>query len=168
MLLGVPAATAGLYVLMGLLPRLDPDQANYPKFLSAYRLTRAGVMGILLFAWASSVGHGLGLTMPVDRWSLALVALMLAIVGNQFGRIRPNYFFGVRTPWTLADQEVWRRTHQLAGPVSVAGGVAAFLGALLLPAPLHVIAFAVALAVMVLVPVVYSYVAYRRLTCSGG
>jgi uncharacterized membrane protein len=89
---------------------------------------------------------------------------LFAFLGNFMGKVTPNFFVGIRTPWTLADGEVWLRTHRFAGwlmmltglAVAVAGplgvGMRWLLGAMLLSA---------------IVPAVYSYVVYRRLEPSN-
>ncbi len=166
-LVGAPATTAFLYVLMAVAPQVDPGRSGYPRFLGLYRLTRAGLMGVVALAWGLSVGHGLGWQMAVDRWLLAAVGLLLAALGNQLGRVPPTYLYGVRTPWTLADGTVWRRTHRLAGPVWVLGGLAMAVSGLLLPTPWKAWIFFLALAAMILVPTVYSYLAYRRRLAEG-
>lgn len=99
-----------------------------------------------------------------SRTIAAAGGVLLAVVGNYFGTLRRNHWVGIRTPWTLADDEVWRRTHRLAGWLLVAGGpltcVAALAGA-----P-FAIAFAPT-ACAALVSTVYSYVIYRRVRATG-
>lgn len=89
-------------------------------------------------------------------------ALLFVVVGNVLGQIRPNFFVGIRVPWTLADEEVWRRTHRLAARVWVLGGLAC-LALAPVQAPWSPHAFVACLSVMGLAPVVYSYAIFRRL-----
>ena len=49
------------------------------------------------------------------------MSILFIIIGNVMGRIRPTFFVGIRTPWTLADDEVWRKTHRLAAPLGFGG-----------------------------------------------
>lgn len=86
------------------------------------------------------------------------VGLLFATLGNYLGKSKRNFFLGIRTPWTLASDEVWRRTHRLGGWVMVGAGVAlvvmGFTG-------IHQLAFALVIGAAVLVPVIYSFFAYR-------
>lgn len=76
-----------------------------------------------------------GLVRGPDRLIALDLALFLLLPGNFMGRLRPNWFVGIRTPWTLASDEVWRRTHRLAAALMVGGGLLLLPLALLLPAP---------------------------------
>ena len=77
--------------------------------------------------------------------------------------VKPNYFVGIRTPWTLESEVVWRKTHQLAARIWLPGGILlAILGWVLPEAAAH-ITFVAAIAVLVIVPVVYSYILFRQL-----
>jgi uncharacterized membrane protein len=88
---------------------------------------------------------------------------MFVLIGNQLGKSRRMYLVGIRTPWTLASEEVWIKTHRLGGKLMVAGGLLIFVSAFVpLPSGLRAGLFAVGIAVMVGVPVVYSYWLWRR------
>lgn len=89
--------------------------------------------------------------------------MTLVLIGNQLGKSRSMYLIGVRTPWTLASEEVWIRTHRLAGRLMVGGGLAFVVAAFLPLSPqmLQALLFGV-IAVAVGVPVVYSYLLWRR------
>jgi uncharacterized membrane protein len=82
------------------------------------------------------------------------------IIGNYLGRVRKNFFIGIRTPWTLASDEVWNRTHRIGGRLFILSGVIIWIGAILrLP-----LTWTVGVAVgLVLIPVVYSYFLYRKI-----
>jgi uncharacterized membrane protein len=73
------------------------------------------------------------------------------------------YLVGIRTPWTLASEEVWIKTHRLGGKLMVAGGLLLMISAFApVPSGLRGTLFAVGIGVMVGVPVVYSYWLWRR------
>ena len=69
---------------------------------------------------------------PIDptRLVFVLVGAMIAIAGGQLGRLRSNFMIGIRTPWTLADERVWDRTHRLARWSVMLAGLAIVLAAL--------------------------------------
>jgi uncharacterized membrane protein len=92
---------------------------------------------------------------------LIMIGLMFIVLGNFLPRLRSNWWMGVRTPWTLESERVWRETHRMAGWTFVAGGAVAVL-AVLLPAPLR---FPIGFAGLMgggLLPVIWSYVLWRR------
>ena len=104
---------------------------------------------------------GAGYALPMSTIAPLAVGVLLMVLGNYMGKLRRNFFMGIRTPWTLASEAVWERTHRMAGWLFVLGGavmvVAALAGAVRGRLLLAVI------VVVALVPVVYSYFVYRRL-----
>ncbi|HHV63206.1 MAG TPA: DUF1648 domain-containing protein [Firmicutes bacterium] len=157
-----PLLNIGLYLLMLVLPLVDPRRENYARFAGAYRLLRWGIVlfgsGLYLVTILSALGYRVNVALGVK----ALVAILFILIGNFMGQLRHNYFVGIKTPWTLANEEVWRRTHRMAGPLWV---VAGFLELALSPvqALWGSFLFFTLTAIMVVVPIVYSYLAFRRL-----
>ncbi len=81
----------------------------------------------------AALGNALGWQIPIPRVVMMVVGLLLALMGNQMRRLQPNFFIGIRTPWTLRDPEVWRRTHVYGGRVYFFVGWLVVVLALLLP-----------------------------------
>ena len=91
-----------------------------------------------------------------------IFGLLFIGLGNYLPRVRPNFTFGIRTPWTLASEEVWRRTHRASGPVFVAAGIATLIAALFATS-LHELAFAIMLiSILGLLGLVYFETQFRR------
>ncbi|MGB4482770.1 MAG: SdpI family protein [bacterium] len=155
-----PLVSLGVYLLMVLLPALDPRQQNYGKFGSSYRVLRLAIPAVLIIIYLVSLAAALDSQINVGMVVQALVSILFIIIGNVMGRIRPTFFVGIRTPWTLADDEVWRKTHRLAAPLWVLAG---FLGLVtaILPPPWNALGLLVPLFLAAIVPVVYSYLIYR-------
>lgn len=93
---------------------------------------------------------------------LAAIGLLFSFIGNYMYSIKPNYFAGLRLPWTLEDEDNWKKTHQLAGKLWFAGGIVLAVLALLLPETVAFIVFMAGIGVLVLVPAVYSYRIYKN------
>ena len=89
-------------------------------------------------------------------------SLLFILLGNVMGRFKHNYFVGIKTPWTLANEEVWRKTHRMAGPIWVIGGIANIL-LTVIGVTFNGIGFIIILAVMIVVPIVYSYIIYKKI-----
>ena len=92
------------------------------------------------------------------------IAVMCVLVGNLMGKVRRNFFIGIRTPWTLASERVWYATHRFAGKSIVTAGAAALVLAI---AEAPVIAFTLVLLAGFLAPVAYSLAHYKRLERRG-
>lgn len=157
-----------LALVMLAVPRLDPKGFNFERFRGVYLgMSAALTLFMVAVAWMTPL-TALGLV--PEGGSLASAAILFALgaltiaLGNYLPRVHPNYTFGIRTPWTLASEDNWRRTHRFAGPVFVAAG-AAMLAAALLSAVAPEASFWVGMAAVLLATLVvgaYSFLAWRR------
>lgn len=86
-----------------------------------------------------------------------LMGILFAILGHYFQSMRPNYFIGIRTPWTLENEQVWKDTHKMGGKIWMACGILLVVSGLFIPSQAYYILFVICLVIMVLVPTVYSY-----------
>jgi uncharacterized membrane protein len=146
-------------VLIGL-PAIAPKDGRLERFGRAYRLIVAAMAGFILFVTMLTSLAAIGVELETTNLICAGVGVLFTILGNVMGKVTRNYFVGIRTPWTLANDEVWLRTHRLGAKLFVLGGLVAVAGALFG----HGFgALMVGVAGATLVPVVYSYVIYRRI-----
>jgi uncharacterized membrane protein len=160
-LLAVPLIALGLYALLLWLPRIDPRRENYEKFAATYLTLRWSITLFLAVLYAilltSTFRPGFDATFAAS----AAVGGLLAFMGNLFGKLRPNWFVGIRTPWTLSSRESWAKTHRAGGWLFIAsGGLIALTGYTRSPACL--IASLALLLGGTLGLVVYSYVVWSR------
>lgn len=155
--------------LLAVLPRIDPRRLGVVKSLKAYNLmwaaTVALLVGVHVMATRAAVtGSGGAID---ERFIVAGIGVLFCIIGNYLPKTGSNWFFGIRTPWTLSDERVWTATHRVGGRVFMAIGVLAIAAAFLLPAA-ATIGLVVAMAVITAVgSFAYSYLVYRRLNPSG-
>jgi uncharacterized membrane protein len=156
----LPLAMLAMRGVLAILPAIDPRGENYKKLADTYWLIVNGVVGFLLLLHVVIAVSAVGYPVQVGRIAMGGVGLLLVLVGSYLGRVEPNWFIGVRTPWTLSSDSVWRRTHRVSGGILVAGGVAIVL-TVFLPAPPLVIVIAL-LATVAVVPVVVSYLLWRN------
>lgn len=154
-----------LIVLLGLslLPRVDPNRARYAEFRGAYAVIRLAITGVLAISYAAAVLVMLGVELNIGLLLGSLGGLLLIVFGAVMDRLRPNWFVGIRTPWTLSNEESWRATHRAGKWVCIGLGVA-FVLAGVLQAAWAVTAAVVLALVGVLGLVVYSYLVWRRTT----
>jgi len=160
-LAGLSPLIAGLFMV---LPKVDPRKKNYEKFRGFYdafcllmMLVILGVVGLVL---SESLNPG---RIRVEFVAVLICGVLFAFLGNMMPKVKSTFFVGIRTPWTLSNNEVWNKTHRLGGFLFFFGGLliiasSFFLGGIILFAILFTI-----IAIIVLVPVVMSYVWYRKL-----
>jgi uncharacterized membrane protein len=157
-----PAIAAGVYLLLIVLRRIDPRSRNYERFDETWWMFLNLVALLMAALHVLSLGYALGWPIDMGRAVTVTMGGLFVGLGNYLPRLRSNWWMGIRTPWTLESEEVWRETHRVGGwAFVVAGLVVVAAGLLLEPGPrawVTGIAFGTAVAI----PLVYSYVAYRR------
>ena len=156
----MPVTALAVYLVLLVLPRVDPARANYVNFRGPYAAIRLAIVLVLALVDLAILLPVAGIA--VDR-SVALRLIMgglFVVLGAVMGKIRPNWLVGIRTPWTLSSKESWVRTHRLGGWVFLIVGLVFVLTVPLPSAPAFLIAFG-ALAVGVAWTVIYSYMIWR-------
>jgi len=157
----LPAIGAALLGLFAVIPRIDPLGENIREFRAVYEWLAVGTVALLSYVHGVMLLVNVGVEASVFQLVAPAVAALYVAVGFVLGRAEQNWFVGIRTPWTLSDEQVWDRTHSRAAPLFKVSGLLA-LGALVVPE--YATAFLVGpVAVVALVTTVYSYVAYRRI-----
>lgn len=154
---------AGTYLLMLVIPLFDAK--NKLKHMGE-KYTILRLIFIFFFSVLSTyfihVSNEGNLSAP--NFLIAILGALFLFLGNYFQTIKPNYFIGIRTPWTLENEQVWRKTHRLSGKLWFIGGmIIIVLSFLVTNNNFLAIAFGCVLAVMVLVPIIYSYLESLKL-----
>lgn len=130
----LPLLAAGILGLILLLPRFDPRAEKLRQSQRAQLNIALAVQLLLATAQAVIIAIALGQQPDLGRWLLLMTGLLFAVIGNMAGKLRWNYTVGIRTPWTLADERVWDKTHRFGGIVFFIAGLA-LMGAALLAVP---------------------------------
>ena len=118
-----PGLMAGIMLLFYFLPWLSPKHWEVDTFQSTYLYVMVVLVSMLAYFTGVSLWVGLGRASNVSRAVIGGVCLLFALLGNIMGKVRRNFFIGVRTPWTLANERVWNATHRCAAKTFVLGGV---------------------------------------------
>ncbi|HEX4794578.1 MAG TPA: SdpI family protein [Humisphaera sp.] len=161
-ILATPLASAFVAALCAWLPKLGPRKSSFEQFSKIYGRMIVALVGMLLCIHIAILLKSAGRHVAIERVFPIMIGVLLAILGNWMGKIRRNFYVGIRTPWTLASDLVWERTHRVGGHLMVAIGLAAAL-ATLLPHPLA--GFAVLIGGVLLFTIwalVYSCLLYQR------
>lgn len=162
----LPAMAFAMWLLLPLLRRIDPRRDNYERFDDTFWLLVNGMVMFVAVVHVLLVGVGLGWPVQGDQVIMLAVGAMLLLLGNYLPRVRSNWWVGIRTPWTLENEDVWRATHRVAGWTFVAGGALTMIAALL-PAELRLSIAFPAMMAAALIPVAYSYYSWRRFQRGG-
>ena len=164
LVLGLTILNAAVYLILTNIYKIDPKKY---AALNKDRLQRiAFYVSLYLSAiWIAliyqivhnDVSH-------MMKFVFIAMGLLFALLGSNMYNIQPNYFAGIRLPWTLENEDNWRKTHQFAGRLWFFGGLIIALAALLLRNGQAIYISAAALAVLIIIPIVFSYNLYRKQT----
>ena len=157
----VPLFLILMWGLLRVLPTIDPRGSNYAKFGGAFEGMIVSIMLFMLSLHIVMLRAALGYPVAMQRVVPIGVGVLLAVIGNLLPRARPNWFIGIRTPWTLSSDRVWEKTHRFGGHVFVAGGILIVLAALVTEQWAHIVLVTVVLLCSAAV-FIYSYVEWKR------
>jgi uncharacterized membrane protein len=164
-----PVMMVPMLVLFYFLPALSPKNFEVDTFRPTYLYSMdlalgllAYLQGVLLYTVHQNVqgDH----SFDIGRGIFAGIFLFFGLMGNVMGKVRKNFYIGIRVPWTLASEKVWNDTHRLGAWVMVAAGVIGFL-LTILGAPIWVPI--IVLVASMVIPLVYSFVHYKALEKAG-
>jgi uncharacterized membrane protein len=160
-LFALPLMALGVYLLLRFLPRLDPGRANYANFVPAWATLQVAVIVLLAGVYGIVQASARGTAIEVRTVMPLAIGALFVVLGNVLGKLRPNWFFGIRTPWTLSSAESWNRTHRLGGWVFILLGLLTMGTALVAPGrSIRIMAGLILFATLGLAA--YSYVVWRR------
>ncbi len=155
-----PLVMIALYLVFLVLPKISPRGYRFDSFLRVWEIVRTAILALMLLIHVLVLLAGTGVAIDIVRAIEAGGGLLLVLLGNYMGKLGKNFFIGIRTPWTLASDEVWLRTHRLGGKLFVIAGLVVFAGGILGAGPLLPM---IAIGAAALLSVFYSYLLYRRL-----
>jgi uncharacterized membrane protein len=157
----------GVYYLMLNIYRIDPKRyakENSPRFQKIGFTVAVFLSALTTFIIYSATHNGARMDINLV---LAGVSVLLAVIGNYMPNLKPNYFAGMRLPWTLENPDNWRATHALAGKIWFLGGLGLSVICFLLPQKAAFIVFITAVMLMVMIPAVYSWRFYQKQKKAG-
>ncbi len=156
----VPIITIVLVPLFLVIPHIDPLKANIAKFRGIFNWFIVGFVAYMLYIYALTLFAALGTPFNMTTMLVPVVGLLFIGVGYMMTQAKRNFFIGIRTPWTLSSETVWDETHKLGSKLFMLAGaltiVAAFLG------ENGVWLIMAAIFIAAIVPIVYSFILWRR------
>ncbi len=155
-----------IYVIFTIVPLIDP-KGKIQQMGNKYFMLKAAMtifMSILAMVIIYAVKNE---SLYNPNYIILLIGVLLLILGNYFKTLRANYFIGIRTPWTLENETVWKETHKLAGKIWFVGGLLIIASSLLLDNETNFRLFISLIIVMSLIPIIYSFFKFRSLSNSS-
>ncbi|HEU4618684.1 MAG TPA: SdpI family protein [Gammaproteobacteria bacterium] len=155
-----PIIVGAMLILKVVLPAISPRAFAIEPFKRTFNILMTALLLFSAYLMGVVYAHALGADIPVGRAVIAGLGALFVVIGNFLGKVTKNFFIGIRTPWTLANDDVWFKTHRLGGWLMVLCGFVTIAVAILgrfYPAMIA------ALGIAIVVPVVYSLVLGLRL-----
>ncbi len=157
----IPLLLLGMYVLFLVLPKIDPKKERYAEFMGVYNLVKTLILGVMFVIFLATGYYNLGFKISIGSLVPMLIGAMFIVMGNYMGKIKNNWFLGIKTPWTLSSENVWNKTHRLGGWLFMLFGLGLVLVPFLPASYSPVILFG-GVIILVLGTFVYSYWLYRK------
>ena len=158
----IPIMTSLLiYLIFLAVPYIDPKK-QIQKMGGKYNALKFIITTFMSILALFIIYTAKNQTLTDPDYILLGCGVLFLILGNYFKTLKANYFIGIRTPWTLESESVWKATHKLAGKIWFLGGLLIILSCLILDGKTNFIVFMCITAIMVLVPVLYSYLLFRK------
>jgi uncharacterized membrane protein len=144
----LPLIMAAVWLFMRAIPHIDPRRANYEKFSGMYDTLIVFVLAFMLVMHIVVLAAGTGAQVRIDRLVMPFVGVFIAAIGFLIPRAHPNWFVGIRTPWTLTSDLSWERTHRIGGPLFIVLGILMIAAGLIAPAQAIVVLVVAAIAIV--------------------
>lgn len=157
----VPLFLLLMWGLVRVLPAIDPRGSNYAKFGGAFEGIIVSIMLFMLGMHIVILRASLGYPLAMQRVIPFGIGVLFIVIGNLLPRARPNWFVGIRTPWTLSSDRVWEKTHRLGGRLFVAGGIIITVAAFAWVKWAHVVLVTV-ITLCAATVLIYSYLEWKR------
>ncbi|WP_017473734.1 SdpI family protein [Amphibacillus jilinensis] len=150
-----------MYLILYFIPKIDPKKKNYRQFSKAYYATMYGMVVLFFIINVFVVLTGAGYDFNIHILVPVLVGLFFIIFGNYMQTLKTNWFLGIRTPWTLDNEAVWRKTHRLTAKIFIIAGII-FVILPFLEESIIIPVFVVVLVIIFITPIAYSYLIHKK------
>ncbi len=154
---------AGVNLLMLFAEKIDPKGESYQKFPKVFNIFR--IFTTALFCGLELISIAFAFNPQFANMSTIMYLFMggmFILLGNYMPKVKHNYTFGIKTPWTFASENVWNKTHRMAGPLWIAGGLVMMAMSFVKKYMVAISLSIIVLIVLVVVPTVYSYLEFQK------
>ncbi len=157
---GMALTSVLVYLIAKYIPRIDPKKSaglstgTYQTIATIVVFFISALSVLIIYSSAHQ-------QVNTSFYIYPLIGILFTLLGNFMINIKPNYFVGIRVPWTLENEENWRVTHRFGGKLWVAGGLLITLASLLLPLEINAILFPIGVCILAFVPIIYSFAYFK-------
>ena len=152
----------GIFLLMKYLPRIDPGKKDYYQQNKPYQVIMfILVLFFLLLHWII-ICSALGYMIAMSRLMPLGIGVVFVMMGKFMGQIEPNYMLGIKTPWTMADEKVWEKTHRIGGFAFIFIGFI-FIAAGIIDQPYMFTIAIISIIAVIFYLFIYSYLEFKKM-----
>jgi len=156
----IPLVSLVMFDLFLLIPKIDPLKKNIKKFEKYYYGFILIMIVFLFYTYMLTIEANIGLKFNIGMFLISGMSLLFFYIGVMLENSKRNWFIGIRTPWTLQNDKVWKKTHKLGGKLFKISAITILVGIFLAE---NIFWFIMVLIFLtVIIPIVYSYIIYKR------
>lgn len=152
-----PLIMALIWLAMVYLPKIDPRKSHYAKFAKSYGLILCLILTFIFVIQMVIILVSLGFNVPVNTIIPFALGILIIVVGNYMPKSKSNFFYGIRTPWTLSSEISWKKTHRLGGILFVLSGVLICISSLFLSSIITYLVILISIILSVIIIFIASY-----------
>ena len=156
-----PMISLGLFALFLVIPKLDPKRSNLESFKEYYQGIILVIVGFLFYVYILTILSAIGYKFNMVQAMSISFAVLFYYIGIVLKKTKSNFFVGIKTPWTLSDEKVWEKTHDLGGKLFKISGIIAFFGALFKEVAIFLMIIPIIVASIFIY--IYSYLEYAKI-----
>ncbi len=156
----LPIISSITSLVLMLLPKIAPKGFKLDAAKSVYEIIVLVMAIFMLGVMVLTFEATLDKTIDVNQWIMVGIGALFVLIGNYLSKVPKNFFLGIRTPWTLASDEVWYKTHRMGSWWFIIAGLVTVLGAFL---QWPILVLIIVLTSAGLIPLIYSLVMYKKI-----
>ena len=157
----LPLVMAGMFLVYFFIPKIDPLRKNIESFRPTYNIFWIWMFVFLAYIFSLSMAWNFGYQFNFTMAIVPAVAVLFYVIGGVLEKSKRNWFFGIRTPWTLSSDVVWDKTHKLGSKLFKAVALVSLVG-MFAQGSYIIAAVAIPVVLVTIVTIVYSYIEYRK------
>jgi len=151
-----------IYIIFLVVPKIDPKNkiskmGNKYQHIKILLTTFMSILALFIIYSAKNQSFA------NPNYIVLLIGILYIILGNYFKTIKANYFIGIRTPWTLENETVWKETHKLGGKMWFSGGIIVVVSSMILDKQLNFTLFMIITGIITIIPIAYSYFKFKKI-----
>lgn len=158
----LPLIMALIWIGMLYLPKIDPRKSHYAKFARSYGLILCLILTFFFVLQIIIILVSLGFNVPVNTIIPFALGILIIVIGNYMPKSKSNFFYGIKTPWTLSSETSWKKTHKLGRILFILTGLLICISSLFLSGSITYTVVLISIILSVIIVVIASYFFAKR------